>query len=271
MNILLSWSKPQSHAIASALYEWLPIVIPGISPWISSKDISKGREWFKELQAKLQKAKICIICLTPENFRSPWIFYETGAISKNGSDVLICPYLFDITPHVLADGPLSHFQCTEGNKDDTLALIKSLDKAFSQGHDFESIKERFETHWPSFLEKLGKIRQMDVVLEEDFISTDIDQLAGTNLSSEARTMIIEVSKDEHGMLLYDKNMGGIFFKTHGINLCPEQSARIIAIWEAAFDGLVANNILKQENSQWPIYKLTALGHDIAEKLLGRNH
>jgi hypothetical protein len=271
MNILLSWSKPQSHAIASALYEWLPIVIPGISPWISSKDISKGREWFKELQSELQKAKICIICLTQENFRSPWIFYETGAISKNGSDVLICPYLFDITPHVLADGPLSHFQCTVANKEDTLALIKSLDKAFSQGHDFESIKERFETHWPSFLERLGKIKQMDVGLEEDFISTDVDQLAKINLSSEARTMIIEVSKDDHGILIYQSTMGGFSFQTHGENLCPEQSARTVAKWKAALDDLINNNVLESEGSRGAIFRLTALGFQIADKLLGRNN
>ena len=270
MNILLSWSKPQSHAIASALYECLPSIIPGIKPWISTKDISKGREWFRELQSELQKTKICIICLTQENFRSPWVFYETGAIAKNEADVLICPYLFDISPHVLADGPLSHFQCTVATKDDTLELIKSLHKAISNNDDFELIKSTFETHWPSLAEKLENFRQMDVVSKENFISTDIDQLAGTNLSSEARTIIVEVSKDDNGMLLYQKTMGGIFFQTHGISLCPEQSARTIAKWEAALDNLVASNILKSESSKWAIFRLTALGFQIADKLLGSN-
>ena len=111
---------------------------------------------------------------------------------------------------------------------------------------------------------------MDVVSEENFISTDIDQLAGTNLSSEARTIIVEVSKDDNGMLLYQKTMGGIFFQTHGISLCPEQSARTIAKWEAALDDLVASNILKPESSKWAIFRLTALGFQIADKLLGSN-
>ena len=269
MDILLSWSKSQSHAIASALYEFIPTVIPGISPWISSKDISKGREWFKELHVALQNAKICIICLTPENFRSPWIFYETGAISKNGSDVLICPYLFDITPHVLTDGPLSYFQCTEANKDDTLALIISLNKAFPKEHDIGTLKESFETSWPAFLEALEKIRKMDVVMEEDFISTDIDQLAGTNLSSEARTMILEVSKDEHGTLIYQNTMAGFSFQTHGKNLCEDQSPRTVAKWKAALNDLSNNNILESSGMKGVIFRLTNLGFRIADKLLGK--
>lgn len=271
MKVLLSWSKPQSHKIAEALHDWLPTVLPGIAQWISSKDLSKGKEWFKEFQAELQQAKICIICLTQENFRSPWLFYETGAISKNGDDVFICPYLFEITPHVLADGPLSHFQCTVANKEDTLALIKSLNQAISKNQDFETIKNTFENYWPSFAQKLAEISQMDIVAAENFISTDIDQLAGINLSSEARTIIVEVSKDENGMLLYQRRFGGILVQTHGVNLCSDQSPRAIAKWEAALDILVNNNILKPESSKWAVFRLTALGYEIADKLLGGNH
>ena len=41
-NLLLFWAKEQSEAVALALHEWLPRVVPGIKPWMSTEDIAKG-------------------------------------------------------------------------------------------------------------------------------------------------------------------------------------------------------------------------------------
>ena len=119
MRLLISWSKAQSKAVATALHGWLPTVVPGIQPWMSSKDIDKGKEWFAELQSVLAEARLCIICVTPENVRSPWIYYETGAIAAKGPDVLICPFLVGVSPNLLADGPLGKWQCTLADKEDS--------------------------------------------------------------------------------------------------------------------------------------------------------
>lgn len=89
MNLLISWSKANSHAVAKALYAWLPTVLPGIDPWISDQDIGKGREWWEELHEKLEQAKFCLICVTSENVRSPWIYYEVGVIASKRGDVRI--------------------------------------------------------------------------------------------------------------------------------------------------------------------------------------
>jgi hypothetical protein len=45
MRILLSWSGDRSRAIAEALRAWLPGIIRGVSPWISTQDIAAaGRQ-----------------------------------------------------------------------------------------------------------------------------------------------------------------------------------------------------------------------------------
>ena len=77
MDVLISWSKKQSREMASVFHGWLPKVVPGLRPWMSSKDIDKGKLWFGELQDFLGEATSCIICVTGENVRSPWIYYET--------------------------------------------------------------------------------------------------------------------------------------------------------------------------------------------------
>ena len=76
MDVLLSWSKKQSREAATAFHQWLPKVLPGITPWHSKYDIDKGTRWFSELQTYLEGAKACIVFITSENIDSPWIYWE---------------------------------------------------------------------------------------------------------------------------------------------------------------------------------------------------
>ena len=139
MDVLISWSKKQSREMAAVFHGWLPKVVPGFQPWMSSKDIDKGKQWFGELQDFLGEATSCIICVTAENVRSPWIYYETGAIATKKQDVLVCPYLVGIGVSMIADGPLAQYQCTEATKDDTLALIRSLKQSTSPSRTMKGL------------------------------------------------------------------------------------------------------------------------------------
>ena len=53
MDVLLSWSGKPSHELALYLRGWLPEVLPGIRPWVSSEDIPKGQRWSDELHKQL--------------------------------------------------------------------------------------------------------------------------------------------------------------------------------------------------------------------------
>ena len=270
MNVLLSWSKEQSKQVASALYEWLPTVTPGIDPWMSSKDIAKGRDWFRELQDVLEQTKICLICVTPENVRSPWIYYETGAIATNGPDVLICPYLFGVAPNMLVDGPLGKWQCTVADRDDTWDLIKSINEnALAGKHDPALLEGNFHARWPQLAQRLESISQIEIGENEDFIASEVDQLAGINLSSEARTMVVEISKDKSGALLYVRTMDGTSFQTGGTNLCPDQTPRTVAKWKGALDKLVAFNLIEPRGKKGEVFALTAKGYEVADGLQGQ--
>jgi hypothetical protein len=173
MDVLISWSKRRSRELASSLHAWLPRVLPGLVPWMSEKDIDKGTEWFRELQDFLSGAKLCVICVTRENVRSPWLYYEAGAVATKRRNVRICPYLFDLTPSILADGPLGRFQCTVASKPDTLALVRSLNKLLDEAKRDEEprLQRNFETTWPEFEEELNRTRAMDARGADDLIST----------------------------------------------------------------------------------------------------
>lgn len=272
MTVHLIWSKQQSKNLASLLYIWLPQVIPDIKPWMSDKDIAKGTEWFRELQEALKHSSTCIICLTSENIRSPWIYYETGAIATNIKDVSIYPYLLKNSQHILNDGPLAQWQFTIATESDTWNLIKTLnEKASSSSRKLAPLEKTFQAQWPNFKKQLDQILDTESIYHEDFIATDVDQLAGINLLSEARRMIPEISKDPHGQLIQIAIIGGgVKIQTNGSILFEGQNPKTEAKWAQTLKDLLTHNIIDRKNPSIPIYSLTAKGFEIAKALENKN-
>ena len=84
MDILISWSGQASKSVALAIQEWLQVVLPFTSPWLS-EDISKGQRWTAELEKRLEESSYCIVSVTPGVEREPWVNFEVGAIAKIAS------------------------------------------------------------------------------------------------------------------------------------------------------------------------------------------
>ena len=128
MNIFLSWSGQTSRQIALALRDWLPKVIQAIDPWISSEDIEKGARWSAGVATELKATKAGVVCVTPDNQEAPWLNFEAGALSKTVDREMVCTYLFRLKPSEVT-GPLAQFQHTLANKEDTLRMLATLNRA----------------------------------------------------------------------------------------------------------------------------------------------
>jgi len=154
-EIVLTWSGRTSHAIASLLYEWLPRVVPGVNikTWISTEDIAKGDRWFPELMSQLERSATCVISVTPENHKAPWVYYEAGVIAAKQERGKICTVLFGMTTKSIKDTPLAQFQATEADKDDMWRLIRSINRRLPSGpNDEQALRPLFDEHWQT-LEK----------------------------------------------------------------------------------------------------------------------
>jgi hypothetical protein len=157
MNVFIIWSGKASKAIAEAFHNWLPQVIQEVKPWMSAKDIDKGAHWPTELAEKLEEVNFAIVCLTPDNIEAPWILFESGATSKAVGEAHVSPYLFKLKSTDLT-GPLSLYQITESNKEDTFELIKTINKTIGdKALKDETLKKAFDMWWPEFEGKLQKI------------------------------------------------------------------------------------------------------------------
>lgn len=159
VKLFVSWSKDTSHAVALALHEWLPYVVPSAEPWVSSEDIAKGTRGRDAIVKELAGTGQGVICLTRENVREPWINFEAGALSNHPETPRVRTVLFDLKPSDVV-GPLSDFQHTELNRqEDVLKLVKSINEASDQQLAEKQFNSYFEKFWPDLVAALDKIRE----------------------------------------------------------------------------------------------------------------
>jgi hypothetical protein len=155
MKIFLSWSGPRSRAIAEALNDWLRRVIQAVKPFYSP-EIEKGAKWSGEIDSALEGTSFGIVCLTPDNLDSTWIHFEAGALSKT-KDASIWTFLHGLAPGDVPQ-PLGKFQHTVADKDDTLSLLRTINRRLGEvgGESLSEkmLEENFETFWPQLKEKL---------------------------------------------------------------------------------------------------------------------
>lgn len=265
-NVLVSWSKPISKELAHGFHTVLPKILPSAQPWFSPLDISKGKIWFNELLKFLSQAKLCVIFVTNENVRSPYLYFESGAISaKVGDETLVCPYLVGCSNEIVSDGPLSKFQTTEASKVDTWLLIKSLNKELKPSLPELTLQANFNNHWPEFeavinaaLEKSKKA--------EGIIETPADEVAGIQLSSEARTLLLAAAVNVRGVITNVRTRGAQSISVGDEYFTRGKDQRTQAIWIEALDDLRQSELVKPLSPKNEGFRITAEGYRVAEAL-----
>jgi hypothetical protein len=160
MKLFICWSRGRSQTLAETLHQWLPRVIDGVDPFLSS-EIEKGRRWFDEISNALRESQTGLVCLTPECIRAPWIHFEAGALA-NAVEGRLYTYLHDVKPEQLS-GPLSAFQSTRDTREDTLRLVTSLAREAGNAGEQAHVEARFDSAWPSLQ---AVIRKLDEVMIE---------------------------------------------------------------------------------------------------------
>lgn len=150
MKVFISWSGERSKQLAQHLKNWLPKVIQSLDPWMSAEDIRAGGRWLLEVSKQLEEASFGVVCLTAENLSEPWILFEAGALGKELETAYVCPYLLGLEPSAIS-GPLAQFQAKRANRDDTLALLESINLAAGDNQrplTDALLQEAFSKWWP---------------------------------------------------------------------------------------------------------------------------
>lgn len=111
-KIFISWSGNISKEIAKALKICLEKEIfpnTGFSCFVSNLDIASGSDWWNKIKRELKTCKMGILCITKENLKAPWIYYEAGAMIAQ--EIPAVPLLISCDIKFLQDSPLKGNQC----------------------------------------------------------------------------------------------------------------------------------------------------------------
>lgn len=113
-KIFISWSGKNSRKIAIELKEILEKKIfasTGLECFVSTVDIASGDDWWNKIKKELKKCKQGILCVTKENIKAPWIYFEAGAMVAR--DVPTVPLLFNCSINSLEGSPIKGKQCID--------------------------------------------------------------------------------------------------------------------------------------------------------------
>lgn len=155
MKIFLSWAGEASQAVALALRDWLPTVLPTVKPWMSSEDIEKGALWDDELKSQLESTAFSIICVVPGNLNRPYLNFEAGALSTYDNS-RVAPLLAGIGKDAV-EGPLARFQMTTFEHADMYRLIQTINKKTAHPRSDEALDLSFGVLWNNLNSEISKI------------------------------------------------------------------------------------------------------------------
>ncbi|MFD7574143.1 TIR domain-containing protein [Streptomyces sp. NPDC059810] len=159
MKIFISWSGAAGSKCAEELRDWLPYINPTLSPFVSSRDISKGERGLPKIASELKDCAFGIVCVTRDNQAAPWINFESGALSRELGESMLAPFLLDLDVKDL-EGPLTQFQATDSrHKDEVWALVESINEKSETSVDPGRLLVTFNRFWGDLDEKLSAIRE----------------------------------------------------------------------------------------------------------------
>lgn len=168
MRVFISWSGPQSLAVARALHNWLPTIIQSVKPWVSSENIESGARWNSKINKELSQVRFGIVCLTKENQGAPWLVFEAGALAKTLDDTYVVPYLIDMEVSDVEGGPLTQFQAEKHSEEGTLKLVRSMNKALGDdGLESRVLEEMFTRGWSYLKTELDSIPKSEATVREE--------------------------------------------------------------------------------------------------------
>jgi hypothetical protein len=87
-----------------------------------------------------------------------------------------------------------------------------------------------------------------------------------SLTKESRTLLKEASLDSHGTIMSLRMLGGNAIQTNGKNFITSNNRREEALWEAAIQELVENDLIYDPGHKGEVFQLTNLGYQTADMI-----
>jgi len=182
----------------------------------------------------------------------------------------------EIEEHIKSGKPtmlyFSNRQINPGKIDEEqYKAVKNLKKEYQKiglTHSFDSSDDfhsQFQRQLPLLINNMDYFSGFEEYILDSFTDTESNEKE-INLSPEAKILLIEGSIDPHGQIMKLSYMGGFTIQANNRNLNDDNSSRTRAKWEAAFDELTSNDLIKEKGYKGEIFALTTKGYELADIL-----
>ncbi|MGO4470388.1 toll/interleukin-1 receptor domain-containing protein [Arthrobacter sp. M-10] len=209
MKVFISWSGPESKAVALLLKPWLRSVLQATKPWMSDLDIQAGTKWESSISTHLRESGFGIICVTDENQNTPWINFEAGALSMAIADIerRVVPLLIGFKDRGDLKGPLNTFNTTLFNEEGMYKMLVSMNSQLDDSLEEPGLKKSFDAFWPGLerdvkqLQEQGKLTAAPTREDKDILNEILEtvrDLSRSNASENARLYNRALSKLAYG-------------------------------------------------------------------------
>ncbi len=189
MKIFISWSKEKGKALAKATKQFLENTLGNDIEFFFSPEMYKGTRVDHEIHSNLLDSDKCLVCITSENFKNPWLMYEAGVVyganyAKSSSGIVI-PILFEHVPEWSSwiDKPLNRYvpiQIQDDNGNFSIAK-NDFKKFFEQISKEYKIKiKKFEQNWTLYEKSVREI-----LLREQLIPVECRSLVDRLLENDS--------------------------------------------------------------------------------------
>ncbi len=158
MRIFTSWSGDRSKAAALGLKSLLQDLFEEAVQVFVSEHITPGEAWAQRLGTELEQSEFGILCLTRDNWQSPWLLFEAGAIAKKFASSRVVPYLIDELPAASDRSPLAQFQHVRADREGTYRLVESINGIRDNPKPNDRLERSFAKWWPDLEQTLKTVQ-----------------------------------------------------------------------------------------------------------------
>jgi hypothetical protein len=202
MRIFTSWSGDRSKSAALGLKSLLQDLFEEAVQVFVSDHISPGEAWARRISTELDQSEFGILCMTQENFQSPWLLFEAGAIAKKFETSRVVPYLIDELPPTADKSPLAQFQHVRADRDGTYRLVVTINSFRENPKPTDRLERSFARWWPDLEQTLKNLQasnrtQLAIRSDRDLLETILQRVEGLwTAHSESRGYATNVPSPE---------------------------------------------------------------------------
>lgn len=169
MKIFISWSKSKSKQLAELTKNFICNTLDNNIEIFFSPEMYKGTCVDFEIHQNLLSCNKCIVCVTADNFKNPWLMYESGVVygsnySTNSKNSIVIPILFEYIPNWSSwiDKPLNRYVPISIQDNNFINSKKEFERFFNElAEESRSKIKNFSKNWNTYIKAVQNILQKE--------------------------------------------------------------------------------------------------------------